>query len=140
MLTSQQLQDIQERIDQGDAFLNGGYFARALELYQRAASLIPEPKTDYEISLSVFTAIGEALFYSQRYPDALSVFRSAAKSVGGIENPLVHLRLGQTYYELGDLDSAGDELTRAYMLDGAEIFQGEDERKYFDFLKTRIDI
>jgi tetratricopeptide (TPR) repeat protein len=140
MLTAEQLQEIQERIDQGDTFLNSGNFARALELYQQAASLIPEPKGDYEISLPVLTAIGEALFYSGRYSDALSVFRRAAKSPGGIENPLVHLRLGQAYYELGDFDSAGDELTRAYMLTGEDIFQGEDEKKYFDYLKTRIEI
>src|SRR5215469_9546950 len=107
MLTAEQLQEIQERIDQGDTFLNSGDFDRALELYQQAVALIPEPKADYEISLPALTAIGEALFYSGRYSEASSAFRKATKSPGGIENPLVHLRLGQAYYELGDLDRAG---------------------------------
>ena len=55
----------------------------------------------------------------------------------GFGNPFLHLRLGQTEFELGNHDQAANELTRAYGPDGAWIFESEDP-KYFEFLKTRI--
>jgi hypothetical protein len=55
---------------------------------------------------------------------------------GAIGNPFLHLRLGQCQFELGNLDRAGDELARAYMGAGNEIFVGAE--KYFEFLKTRL--
>jgi hypothetical protein len=54
-----------------------------------------------------------------------------------IGNPFLHLRLGQCQFELGNLDRAADELARAYMGAGLEIFDSEDA-KYFEFLKMRM--
>jgi hypothetical protein len=51
-------------------------------------------------------------------------------------SPFLHLRLGQCQFELGNLERATDELARAYMVAGEEVFEGAD--KYFDFLKTRL--
>jgi hypothetical protein len=55
------------------------------------------------------------------------------------QNPLIHLRLGQLYHEGGKLEKAADELARAYMGAGGDIFIREDP-KYFEFLKTKIII
>jgi len=140
VLTPKQHAEVESHVEEGDEFLDAGNFDKALEKYHQAAALIPEPKTDDESALSVFTAMGEALFHSGRYAEAISAFQTAAKAPGGIENPLVHLRLGEAYFELGDLDRAADELMRAYMLDGKEILEGPEERKYFEFLKTRADL
>jgi hypothetical protein len=52
-----------------------------------------------------------------------------------IGNPFIHLRLGQTQFELGNKDRAADELMRAYMGAGAEIF-AEEAPKYLEFLGT----
>jgi tetratricopeptide (TPR) repeat protein len=133
------LNDIQARIDDGDVFLNTDAFAQAVERYQQALSMIPEPKHLYDISLPAFTALGEAYFYSGDYRNALSAFREALKVPGGVENPLLHLRLGQTYYESGDLNRAADSLTRAYALGGRDVFEGEDD-KYLSFLASRIEL
>jgi hypothetical protein len=43
------------------------------------------------------------------------------------------------FFELGDLPHANDNLTRAYMGAGEEIFAQED-KKYFEHLKTIIKI
>jgi tetratricopeptide (TPR) repeat protein len=137
MLGADLLDKINALVDEGDNFLNSDDFSTALGRYQQAASMIPEPKYRFDIALPVFTAIGEAYYYSGRLAQALDAFRMAVQAPGGIENPLTHLRLGQTYYELGDFDKSADELTRAYMLDGAKIFEGEDE-KYQSFLSQRI--
>ncbi len=54
-----------------------------------------------------------------------------------IGNPFIHLRLGEVQFEMGDHAKAQDELMRAYMGAGAEIFQEED-KKYFEFIKPAI--
>jgi hypothetical protein len=66
--------------------------------------------------------------------ESLSLAMHCPDAIG---NPFLHLRLGQCQYELGNLDQAADELARAYMGGGEEIFE-EDEREYFTFLKTRL--
>src|SRR5262249_9180277 len=55
---------------------------------------------------------------------------------GAIGNPFLHLRLGQCQFELGALDRAADELMRAYMGAGADIFKDQDP-KYLKFLQSR---
>jgi tetratricopeptide (TPR) repeat protein len=139
MIDANVLEKINTLVDEGDDYLNADEFSTALGRYQQATVLIPEPKYRFDIALPVFTAIGEAYLYSGQFAQALDAFKVAMKSPGGIENPLTHLRLGQTHYELGDFDKSADELTRAYMLGGAELFEGEDE-KYLSFLSKRIVI
>jgi tetratricopeptide (TPR) repeat protein len=137
------LPDIQQRMDElcrdGDERLDAGEFDKALEAYRAAAELIPDPKEDWEATTWIFTAIGEALFFKQRYAKALQNLQMAVVSPGGLGNPLLHLRLGEVYYELGDFEKAGDELTRAYMGAGREIFESEDP-KYINFLATKIEL
>jgi hypothetical protein len=53
-----------------------------------------------------------------------------------IGNPFLHLRLGQCQFELGALDGAADELMRAYMGAGSDIFKDQDP-KYLRFLQSR---
>ena len=137
MLQDSLLNEIQARIDDGDDLLNADNFSAAAELYQEALSKIPEPKYLYGISLPAYTALGEAYFYAGDYHIALSAFQEALKAPGGVENPLLHLRLGQAYFEIGELAHAADSLTRAYALDGTAVFEGEDE-KYLSFLSTQI--
>jgi len=45
-----------------------------------------------------------------------------------IGNPFLHLRLGQSLFELGERRSALDELARAYLGGGREIFKREDPK------------
>ncbi len=54
-----------------------------------------------------------------------------------IGNPFIHLRLGQCQYELGNEEQAADELARAYMVAGDEIFDTDDP-KYLEFIKSKI--
>ena len=52
---------------------------------------------------------------------------------GAIGNPYVHLRLGEAQFELGEIQRAKDELARAYMGGGPEVFEGDDP-KYLRFI------
>ncbi len=139
MLSDADLERIETLIDEGDDLLNQDAFAQAIVKYIDAARLLPEPKEQFDIALTLFVALGEAYFFAGDYQQAERAFRMAMKAPGGVENPLTHLRLGQTHFELGELDKAADELTRAYMLDGFAIFSGEDN-KYLAFLRTRIKL
>jgi hypothetical protein len=58
---------------------------------------------------------------------------------GAIGNPFLHLRRGQILLDQGENDAAADELMRAYMAEGADIFADEDPR-YLSFLRTRADL
>ena len=100
--------------------------------------MIPEPRHEHEISLSAYTALGEGFFFAGYYKKALRAYKQALKAPGGAENPLLHLRMGQAFFEDGDPERAADSLTRAYALDGRAVFRGED-KKYLAFLATRIE-
>lgn len=56
-----------------------------------------------------------------------------------LDNALVHVKKGICHFELNEFDKASDSFTRAYMLEAETIFKNEDS-KYFNFLKTKIQI
>lgn len=129
-------QRIQSLCNDGDAFARNGQFTVALQQYWAAWDLLPEPQTDWEAATWILAAIGDVNFMGGDYTagrDNLTFAMHCPKAIG---NPFLHLRLGQCQFELGDLDKATDELTRAYMGAGADIF--EDADKYYTFLKTRL--
>lgn len=138
-MDEQLVTEIQAKIECGDDYLNEDEFAQAIRLYKEAVALIPEPKYSHAISLDAFMALGEGYFFSGYYDDALRAFNEALKAPGGVQNPLTHLRMGQSFFEIGEMDFAADLLTRAYALDGARIFDDEDD-KYRLFLATRISM
>lgn len=130
---------IESLYDEGDECLNAGDCGRALACYEWALALIPEPKREDPRSARIYSAIGDAHFDLSDYESALAAFSEAFHCPGGIETPYVYLRRGQALFELGEFDSAADQLARAYMLGAEDIFEGEDP-KYFEFLSTRIII
>jgi tetratricopeptide (TPR) repeat protein len=107
----------------------------AIAKFEEALQLVPEPKYNWQASMWLFVAIGDVAFESGQYERAREAFRQAMLCPGAIGNPFVHLRRGQTFFELGEMGWANDELAGAYMLAGTEIFEPEDP-KYFEHLKT----
>ncbi len=128
---------IQDLCAEGDAFVGMGEYADAHKNYIEALDLVPEPKSDYAATLWIIVALGDMYFQAKDYAQAKQSFRDAVACDGGLGKPFIHLRLGQIAMELGELDVAADELCRAYMSEGKEIFE-EDDPKYFEFLKTKI--
>jgi len=127
---------IQALCKKGDALANKGEYSAALEQYWAAWDLLPEPQTEWEAATWILAAVGDANFLGGDYiagRDNLSLAMHCPEAIG---NPFLHLRLGQCQFELGNLDRAADELARAYMGAGAEIFEGAD--KYLAFLQTRL--
>lgn len=109
----------------------------ALKHYWSAWDLLPEPQTEWEAATWILAAIGDANFLGNDFEAGRDNLSLAMHCPNAIGNPFLHLRLGQCQFELGNLDRAADELARAYMGAGSDIF--EDAEKYFTFLKTRLE-
>lgn len=122
---------------EGDALAARGQYESALESYRQASEAIPEPKHEWEASTWVLAAIGDACFCARFFESGREALGYAMRCPGGFGNPFVHLRLGQCHLEKDDLARAAEHLTRAYALEGREIFTAEDP-KYLAFLQTRI--
>jgi tetratricopeptide (TPR) repeat protein len=128
---------IEALCERGDQLAADRRFEEAISAYNQAWELIPEPRTDWNASTWVLAAIENACFLGGFYTSGVEALTYAMRCPDAIGNPFLHLRLGQCYLERGQLDSAADELARAYMAEGRDIF-ARDDGKYFAFLTTRI--
>jgi hypothetical protein len=102
-----------------------------------AYDVLPEPKIKWEAATWILAAIGDANFLGGDFVAGRDNLASAMHCPGAIGNPFLHLRLGQCQFELGLLDRAADELMRAYMGGGADVF--DEDLKYLRFLATRAE-
>jgi len=120
---------------EGDDLAKKGADQAAYDKYNEAWNLVPEPKVDWEASTWILSAVGELQFRLKKFDKALNSFLKAVQCPGGLGNPYIHLRIGEAQYELEDMKGAGDNLTRAYMGAGDDIFKVEDP-KYLTYLRT----
>lgn len=123
----------------GDALAAQAEHAAAVAKYDQAWQLVPDPKNQWEASTWILTAIGDSCFLIDKFKSARQALEYAMVCPGATGNPFIHLRLGQVLFEAGELDLAANELIRAYMGAGEEIFL-KDDPKYLAFLKTRAKI
>jgi len=123
----------------GDKLAEKRRYEEAIAEYNRAWKLIPEAKNDWEAATWILAALADACFLKGHFKSARDALEYAMTCPGGIGNSFLHLRLGQVLFEADELDSAADELMRAYMGAGCDVFQKEDV-KYFDFLRTRAKL
>jgi tetratricopeptide (TPR) repeat protein len=123
---------------EGDRLAENGDGNAALGQYSEAWDVIPGDKERYPESTRLLAAVGDVYFDHGRYEKAADTFASAVRCPDGLGNPYTHPRIGQCRFELGEPDRAADELVRAYMGAGDDIFASEDP-KYFAFLKTRLE-
>ncbi|MFB9324721.1 tetratricopeptide repeat protein [Paenibacillus aurantiacus] len=124
---------------QGDDLVKIGDLDAAKQNYIAAIRLLPEHHQEWEAATWIYAAIGDVHFRMMNYDKAFKCFFNAVQCPKGLGNPYIHLRLGQLYYEQQNYEKAADELTRAYMGAGMEIFM-EDDPKYLEFLETNIEM
>jgi tetratricopeptide (TPR) repeat protein len=116
--------------EQGDAGLRAGKLLDAQGKYNEAWALLPDPKEEWEAATWIQTALGDLHFAEGQFDRALVALGIAIRCPGGLGNPFIHLRLGESAFELGNMKRADDELARAYMGAGRDIFKAENP-KYF---------
>jgi len=124
-------------MNDGDNAMEAESYDAALQFYQQALEKIPESKYDWEISLHVFTALGDICFNLKDFESANYYYNQALQCPDGLGNGYIWLGLGQSYLEIDETDKAKNALMSAYMLEGEEIFEG-DNSAYFQFIEDLI--
>jgi len=114
-------------VSEGNDRLDEEDIEGAIAKWTQALTLLPEPKADWEAFIWLSTSLGDAHYRRKRYGLARHHFLDALNAPGGIDNLFIHYRLGQCQLKLGERAKAMEELLKAYMLDGEDIFTMEDD-------------
>lgn len=144
-LTAATKKQVLEKIEAGDAAFTQEDLKLADECYLAAFALLPEPKLFTEYGVQIIVARADVFFKLKNYEKTVTVLgnlmaqHKAGFLEGIIGNPYIHLRLGQAQLELGNKERAKDELARAFMGGGTDIFKDEDP-KYFTFIKRFLNL
>lgn len=138
-LPSELRQMIDKLCQQGDQFAQVDQHDDALDRYEAAWELLPEPKQQWPAATWILMAAGDVYFEKRDYVAAIQALQESLDCPDGSTNPFVQLRLGQSHFELGDLNSAANALEAVWRDCGDEIFADEDP-KYLSFLKTQLGI
>ena len=136
MLDDTLYQKITELTDKGNDVFDDD-LDLALKYYEEALSLVPDPKTDWESSTWIYTAIGDAYFFKNEYQLAIDSLKKAMMCPEGMGNAFICLRLGECYFEQSNLNGSKEYLLQAYMIEGEDIFEYEDS-KYLKSIEELI--
>lgn len=135
---------LEELYEKGSRLEREERYEEALQAWQEGYALIPAAsRLDMEATNQFLAAIGDIYFLRKgMYQKAYECF-DAARGYGGYGNPFIMLRLGECCLELGDEKNAAEYLMRAWMMEGEEIFEpdenGEDDgRRYYEFLRKQM--
>lgn len=129
-------QDVDALAEQGNDRMDQEDYLGAVQFFDRAWALLPEPRTQWPQATWLLASIGDAHVLRGDFTTAHAALTTCMRCPGALGNPFIHLRLGQAQFELGNMPRAADELMRAYMGAGPDIFADEDP-KYIDFLASR---
>ncbi|SHJ76717.1 hypothetical protein SAMN02745163_02547 [Clostridium cavendishii DSM 21758] len=122
----------------GDRLAEKKKYSEAINVYFEALDLLPKPETNWDAATWILTAIGDTDFLMGNYEAGRDNLIAVMHCPNAIGNPFIHLRLGQCQYELEEYDRAADELARAFIIEGEELFAQEDE-KYLNFIKSKLE-
>lgn len=123
--------------EEGDCLVENLNFDKAIKKYLEALNLVPEPKMNWECSTWIYTALGDTYYIKKDYGKAKHFLYNALNCPDGFTNPFILLRLGESLSEIGENEKAKNFLLEAYMLEGKNIFEEEDD-KYFNIIKNII--
>jgi tetratricopeptide (TPR) repeat protein len=129
---------VQRLSEEGNQLVDIDDYKGALKKFTAALDILPTPKQQWEAALWLYASIGDMHLFLEDYQQAADNYYNALNCPDGQESGFVHLRLGEALYELEVKEKALDQLLRAYMLEGKEIFE-EEEDKYFAFLQENVE-
>ena len=120
---------LDEYAERGNRFEEEEQYEEALQGWEEGLALIPEPQQYYSETIWFLAAIGDVYFQKGMYPQAHKCFDKARGNLsgGGYGNPFIMLRLGECCLEIGDERNAAEYLLRAYMMEGKEIFEPDED-------------
>lgn len=124
-LDKQQKTDIKTLCAEGYALYDAGDMRLALRKFYQAWLIFPKPQTDFPEAGWVLTAMGDTYFRNAKFEEGKEALISALHCDGMIDNPFIHLRLGQCFLEIGNNTKASTHLGIAYERGGRKIFEKE---------------
>jgi tetratricopeptide (TPR) repeat protein len=125
--------------EEGNMLAEVNDFDGAIKKYEQAMAIVPQPQSEYEASMWLYASIGDMYFFKEDYETSASNLYNSLNCLNGQVSGFVHLRLGQNLFELDQKDKALNHFMTAYMLEGKDIFNGED-KKYFKFLRAKAEL
>lgn len=136
-LSEESYKEIVDICKKGDKLVDAGEYDEGMKYYLSALELVPEPKKDWEATTWICAALGDVYFLMGEYDKSKNYLFDTLNCPNGMTNPFVNLRLGECFYELENIDKSKEYLIKSYMLQGYDIFEGEDD-KYFKVIKDLI--
>lgn len=130
---------IEKLAGKGNNWLEKSNFVKALDCFETAWSLLPEPKFKWEAASWISVAKADAFFFQGNYEIAYNILRTAITNGVNLNgNPFVQMRRGQCLFEMEEMEGAQKELAAVYMAEGQKIFEDEDP-KYLKCAQEVID-
>ena len=131
---SQALQtQLRQYCETGYQYYDKGDYKTAIRNFYSAWTLIPKPQTQWQESGWVLTALGDAYFKKGDYSNSCEALNSALHCPECDNNPFVHLRLGQSYFELNAIEDAKKHFQQVLDQQGKLLFEQE-HSKYLSSL------
>lgn len=136
IITKKLKNKIDDICEQGDLLIIDFYdYPQAIQKYNEALQLVPEPKEEFDTTTWIYTAIADAYYLNDDFTKAMEYFTLAYKLPKG-ENAFVNLRIGQCYNKENNLELTQKHLLLAYKLGGAEIFDEYEDT--FNLIKESL--
>jgi hypothetical protein len=110
----------------------------AISEFRAAWASLPEPKDEQEPAVHILAAIADCHFFLREWDDCRGAIQYAFLKCGADpSNPFLRLRLGQSFYELGDQRESANWLVPVYLMEGRKAFEREDP-KYLESFRSQL--
>ncbi|ROS04641.1 tetratricopeptide repeat protein [Sinobacterium caligoides] len=106
---------------QGYQLYDQGNYKQALLVFYKAWISIPKPQAKWQESTWVLTALGDAYLKKGDYAAACEALRTALRCHLALDNPVIHLKLAQSYVGARKHDLAKEHFMKAISGGGCEI-------------------
>lgn len=100
----------------------------ALRRFYSAWNLLPKPQTQWEQAGWILTAMGDTYFAKGDFNNGKESLLSALHCPKALGNPIIHLRLGQCLFELGEVTLAQQQFQQVRQYGGEELIDKVDDK------------
>lgn len=126
-------------VESGNRDHNKNDFSSALNKYNQAWKLIPEPKLDWVFARWICSCIYSAYFDMADFSNAKNWAEIALQTSGSNIDTSRAIDMGMACYELGQYDESYKYFSEAYNLGQTRAFK-ERPKKYLDFYLNKKKI
>lgn len=134
--------DVQARVEShcvaGESLVDAKQHAAAVEKFQAAWELLPDPKEEQDPAIHLLGAIADCKFVLRDWEGCCRAVQSAFRCGADVGNPFLRMRLGQSLYEMGNEKEVANWLVPVYLTEGRAPFRGEDP-KYLEFFRSKLN-